>query len=340
MKETNVFNESVECSESTDSGLLNDVFGISLSEEEALNLIKSVPKAYKIFSDFNDNNKRLVLDFMQRNSSLNISSDVLFKHIFDFDRCPDRIEALISSILGEDITIEQLLPNEGIRLNESSSLVIMDIICRDSKGRIINIEMQKLGYLFPGERASCYSADMIMRQYNKLRGQLKSSFQYKDMKPTYLIILMEKSSEEFRSVSPEYFHELEYQYSSKAVVSNLSNIVYISLDTFNKYVHNIDTDRDAWLTFLSATDFSKIIKLLETHPQFIELYKELAVFRQDPERLMNMVSEMIRELDHNTVMYMIDELKSEIEQKDAEIEKNHAEIERLKKLLEEKNSNQ
>ncbi|MGN0318575.1 MAG: hypothetical protein ACI4E1_11665 [Lachnospira sp.] len=50
-----------------------------------------------------------------------------------------------------------------------------------------------------------------------------------------------------------------------------------------------------------------------------------------------MVSEMIRELDHNTIMYMIDEFKLELEQKDAELEQKDAEIERLRKLLEEKN---
>ena len=69
--------------EYTESSLLSDVFGNPISEDEALNLIKSVPEAFKIFSAFNDNNKRLVLDFMQRNNSLKISSDVLFKYIFD-----------------------------------------------------------------------------------------------------------------------------------------------------------------------------------------------------------------------------------------------------------------
>ncbi|MGN0318406.1 MAG: PD-(D/E)XK nuclease family transposase [Lachnospira sp.] len=173
-----------------------------------------------------------------------------------------------------------------------------------------------------------------MRQYNNLRGKLKDDFQYKDMKPTYLIILMESSSTEFKAVSPEYFHEFLYHYSSGAVVSNLSNIIYISLDTFNESVHNIDTERDAWLTFLSATEYSKIIKLLEKHPEFIELYKEIAVFRQDPERLMNMVSEMIRELDHNTIMYMIDEFKLEIEQQKAELKQKNAELEQQKTELE------
>lgn len=83
----------------------------------------------------------------------------------------------------------------------------------------------------------------------------------------------------------------------------------MKVHTNNESVHNIDTERDAWLTFLSATNYSKIIKLLEKHPEFIELYKEIAVFRHDPERLENMVSEMIRELHHNTIMYMIDEFK-------------------------------
>ncbi len=56
-----------------------------------------------------------------------------------------------------------------------------------------------------------------------------------------------------------------------------------------------------------------------------------------------MYSKILAEYDQNTMIYMIDVMKAEIEQKDAEIEqshaeieKSHAEIERLKKLLEEK----
>ncbi len=32
-----------------------------------------------------------------------------------------------------------------------------------------NVEVQKLGYAFTGERASCYSADLLLRQYKRVR---------------------------------------------------------------------------------------------------------------------------------------------------------------------------
>ncbi len=32
-------------------------------------------------------------------------------------------------------------------------------------------EMQKVGYLFPGQRSACYSADLLLRQYKRIRGE-------------------------------------------------------------------------------------------------------------------------------------------------------------------------
>lgn len=237
------------------------------------------------------------------------------------------MESFISSILGESVTFKEILPAEGIRLNEQASLVIMDIICLDTKGRIINVEMQKLGYQFPGERACCYSSDMIMRQYNILREQKGKAFKYKDMKPTHLIILMEKSSYEFSKVSPHYIHRSITTYSSGANVTNLSNICYISLDTFKETIQNIDSIRDAWLTFLSTTDISKIMSLINSYPQFFEIYQEIMAFRNNPEEMINMASEMIRTLDHNTIMYMIDELNIKIEEQSAALDKKDAALE-------------
>lgn len=70
----------------------------------------------------------------------------------------------------------------------------MDIVVQNKDGSIINVEMQKIGYLFPGERSGCYAADFIMRQYNKIRSEKREKFTFKDMKPVYIIVLMENSS--------------------------------------------------------------------------------------------------------------------------------------------------
>lgn len=66
-------------------------------------------------------------------------------------------------------------------------------------GSIANVEIQKIGYMFPGERAACYSADLLLRQYRRLRDKKKKKFTYKDIKPVYVVVLFEKSPE-FKSL--------------------------------------------------------------------------------------------------------------------------------------------
>lgn len=268
----------------------------------------------------------MIYDFVEGKVCLSITNDVVFKYVFDCEKHPERIESLISAILEEAITIDEVLPAEGIRLNEQASLVIMDIICRDINGRVINVEMQKIGYNFPGERACCYSADMIMRQYHKVRKERAQKFQYRDIKPTFLIILMEKSSKEFQAVAPHFIHKSLSAYSSGAKITNLSNICYISLDTFKEHIHNIDNERNAWLTFLSTTEIPRILQLIDAYPQFLEIYQEIGWFRQNSKELITMVSEMIRTMDHNTVMFMIDELNIELANKDAKLADKDAEL--------------
>ena len=38
-------------------------------------------------------------------------------------------------------------------------------------GGLADIEIQKIGYAFPGERSACYSADLLLRQYKKGEGE-------------------------------------------------------------------------------------------------------------------------------------------------------------------------
>ncbi len=58
----------------------------------------------------------------------------------------ERLESLLSALIGEEGHIRQVLPCEANRLAEQGSLVIMDVIAELSDGSIVDVEMQKVGY--------------------------------------------------------------------------------------------------------------------------------------------------------------------------------------------------
>ena len=68
---------------------------------------------------------------------------------------------------------------------------------------------------------------------------------------------------------------------------------------------NIDTELDAWLTFLSSDAPSDIIKLVTAYPKFQEYYNDISKFRKNPKELINMFSEALAIMDRNTELYMM-----------------------------------
>lgn len=49
------------------------------------------------------------------------------------------------------------------------------------------------------------------------------------------------------------------------------------------------------------------------YPEFCELYSEVFKFRYNPRELVGMFSEALRILDQDTVQYMIDDMRKELE---------------------------
>ena len=224
------------------------------------------------------------------------------------------MESLISAIYGQKVKIIEVLPKEGIIITEGGSQVIMDIIIRLGDGSITTVEMQRLGYLFPVERSSCYVADMLMRQYERVRSQRGKDFSYKDLKNVNLIVIMEESSREFKEVSPKYIHKREVSFDSGARVKTLENITYISLDTFRKKKENeVITPLDEWLTFFTAETPEEVLNLINRNPDFLPMYEEITEYRKSPEEVISMFSEALKIMDRNTTKYMIDELHEQIE---------------------------
>ncbi len=291
---------------------LSDILGTAITKAEAISLIKEETDAdtFRKFSLMDDAYREKLLRFIMGKNGLAITYDSVFKHVMMPGGTTKRLESFLSDIMDEKVQIEQMLPRDGSQISEHGSFIIADIIVRLQNGSIINVEMQKIGYDFPGERASCYTADMIMRQYNYLKNH-KNDFSYKDMNPVFLIIFMEKSPTIFHSTD-KYIHQKYSTFDTGIQLNLLDNISFISLDTFKTEVHNVSTKRDAWLKFMTEDDPDEIVRFVNQYSEFLPCYHDLIAFRQNPKELVNMFSDALREMDKNTERYMVEELNKEV----------------------------
>ena len=290
---------------------LEDVLGLKCTREAALERLQSSPDSYDKFLTFDSYYQDKLLQFMMGNCGLEITYNNYFKNVLSPSLHKDRVEKLISCLIGQKVKIKQVLPLEGNRLSDGSSLVIMALLVELSDGSIVNIEMQKIGYLFPSERSSCYAADLIMRQYNRLKADKGKEFCYRDMNPVYLIIFMEDSAPDFKCTE-SFIHRRVVSYDSGINLPEITQITFVALDRFREIVQNINTELDAWLTFFSCSDAAHILELTQKYPEFLDCYKDIAIFRTNPKELIHMFSEALYEMDRNTVKFMIDEKNKEI----------------------------
>ena len=108
----------------------------------------------------------------------------------------------------------------------------------------------------------------------------------------------------------------------------LQDYIFISLDIFRLKMHNkkVTTLLEAWMTFFSTDDPEEIIKLITDFPQFKPMYETLYQMCRNVENVMGFFSEELREMDRNTVRYMIDELQKEVDTQKALLEEKDAVI--------------
>ena len=92
--------------------------------------------------------------------------------------------------------------------------------------------------------------------------------------------------------------------------------LFVPLDIFHKTMENkdINTELEAWLTFLSTDDPEQIYNLIRKFPMFKEMYEDIFHLCQNTERVMNMYSKELAQLDHNTAEYMVDEMQKDLDE--------------------------
>ena len=227
-----------------------------------------------------------------------------------------------------------MLPNDSTRLSDESSLLITDIIVELEDGTLANIEVQKIGYAFPGARCACYSSDMLLRQYKRARQRSidpvtgKDTFSYRCISKVYLIVLYENSPAELKQCPDHWIHRSKTIFDTGLSMDLLQDYIFISLDIFRSKMHNkkVTTLLEAWMTFFSTDDPEEIIKLITDFPQFKPMYETLYQMCRNVENVMGFFSEELREMDRNTVRYMIDELQKEVDTQKALLEEKNAVI--------------
>jgi hypothetical protein len=220
-----------------------------------------------------------------------------------------------NNYLKQKIKIRAILPGDNSRIADESTLLIMDILVELEDGSLANVEAQKIGYKFPGQRCACYSSDLLLRQYKRVREQKKETFSYRDIKKVYTIVLFETSTEAFHKFPHDHVHYARQKTNTGLDIDFLQEYILIPLDIFrgNLYNKGIRNQLDAWLTFLSVDDVEWIEKLIQQYPEFIPLYKDVYTLCMNTENIMGIFSEELKILDKNTTLLMIDEMQEMID---------------------------
>ena len=324
---------------------LKKYFPLIRTRKEVLDEINRSPVCSWQFAQWNDEQKKEFLDVCTGVRGVKMTYDSFFKEIMNPDVHPERLEELLSLLLGQNIHIRQVLPNDSVRLADESSLLITDIVVELEEGSLANIEIQKIGYAFPGQRGACYSADLLLRQYKRVKGQRKKKFTYQDVKTVYTIVFFEKSTSEFHEIESAYIHRAKQVFQTGLKLNMLQEYVLIPLDIYKESTHNktINNKLEAWLSFLCDDSPERILEIVGKYPDFQEMYEEVYEIYGNIEGVMDMFSKELLELDRNTVQYMIEEqqeqldtLHKEVEEKRNELEEKWKELEEKKKEAEEK----
>ncbi len=291
---------------------LKNYFPIIREREEVLAEIQKSGTLHRRFNSWEEDKQKEFLDLCTGVKGLKLLYDGFFKEVMSPEYVPERLGDFLSCMLGQRVRVIRAIPTDSTRLANESALLAMDIVVELADGSIANVEMQRIGYLFPGQRSACYSADLLLRQYKRLSGS-RAKFHYRDVKNVYTIVLFEKSPQAFHEYPETYYHFFEQRSDTGLEMELLQKYLFIPLDIFRKNPQNRNR-RDAWLTLFSSDDPDAIVKLLEDYPEFKDIYREGYQICLNMEKVMEMFSEELYMLDRNTERYMFDEMQNELDQ--------------------------
>ena len=305
-----------------------------------VNDLEEAMKQKHLYADYtllDETWKKRFDDYMTGKKTMPLTYDPFFKCMFHPDRHPDWLSHLLSAIIGEPVTVESVLPSENTAIS-IDSLLIMDIVVRLSDGSLANVEIQKIPYMFTAERISCYSSDLLMREYSRLKKD--KNFKYSDMKKVYTIVLYEKTEGDFKDpmLHGAYIHHGTTRFDTSLKLKLLQEYFLIALDVFCQNGYTDDKNSDAleteliathnnipktgfatndlsmdslegWLSILTAETMADVEHVIRRYPWSEPIFREMSAYVNNPEEVILMFSEALKIADRNTVKYMIEELQ-------------------------------
>ena len=293
---------------------LQQMFPLIRTREEILNEINSNSALKRKFHRWKPEHRDLFLDACTGVRGVRVLYGSFFKEVMNPETAPERLISFIESVLEISIHSIKILANDVTRLADETSLIITDIVVELDNGDIVNVEIQKIGYGFLGERSACYSSDQLLRQYKRIRSSHnKKSFNYNMIKSVYNIVLLEKSPAVFHKYPDNYIHRFSQKSDTGLKLNLLQHHIFIPLDIFLKtlYHNGIQNKLDAWLTFFGSDEPEMILKLINKYPEFKPLYEHIYSTCLNTEDIMGYFSKELQILDRNTVKYMIDQLQED-----------------------------
>ena len=293
--------------------------------------------ANALYKSFKPEWKKLVQDFFLSKRTLPLTYDPFFKRIFNTDIHPERLSDLLSAIMGQRVTVTATLSNEDTLL-KGNSLMIMDIVVRLEDGSIATVEIQKLSAAFPAERMSCYSADLLLRQYEQVRNRLKHNFNYAALSKVYTIVIFENTNAitaaspvydafHTKAVGNQYLHHGRVTFDTGLELNFLQEFYLISLDVFREFGYAKDNNElTAWLSLLSTGTYEEAEALCNKYPWMEEIFSEISEYVHNPEEVLGMFSDALKVMDDNMYKYMCDQHNALVKKQQEKIQENEAKI--------------
>ena len=212
---------------------------------------------------------------------LDPKADLTFKKVFG--EHPDLVISLLNALLplkkGEEIQSVEYLTPEMVPDNPLRKFSIVDVRCKDQRGRQFIVEMQMVWSPEFMQRVMFNSAKAYVRQLDKKED-------YSLLEPVYSLNLV---NDVFLKDVPEYYHyyRMVHEKHTEKVIDGL-HLVFVELPKFTPHTMNEKKMQVLWLRYLTEID-----GYMETVPQELldnpEINKAMEVVEESafsPEQLL------------------------------------------------------
>jgi len=159
---------------------LKDYFPLIRSREEVFEEIYANESLYTMYRNWEEEAQKEFLEFCSGARGVKVTYDGFFKEIMNPEYEPERLESLLSILLGEEVKILQVLPNDTVRIADELTLLITDI-STDEPERIAELieKFPDFKIMYDEVYEICRNVEEVMGMYSReLREMDKNTISY------------------------------------------------------------------------------------------------------------------------------------------------------------------